>query len=269
MVNQSAGYPKGSKETTDADGNRMYRVNLINKEGGRDPLYIDDDDTKGVKIFRGKKLPADVAKKVVTEVCRLLKKQQPNHYKKWCRGVTEAELKHRESDLVKHRSNPDNLDLSLYPGFRFELVDVLNTTIRGNPRTYIYYGEQRRLSEPKKLKGSKLYNESMIIPIRKNMTLEQALVDHHYKSLKAKANSKKTGNLKRRSYARAGQRRKLSPGERAMRMTKGELERSCKNIWKVKDLDVILKDLGLSATGLKADKCQRLQQYHRTRPTPK
>jgi hypothetical protein len=289
---QTGGYPKGAKETSDKDGNRLYRVNFLNIDGGRDPLYIDDDEAKGVKIFKGKKLPADVAKKVVTEICRLLKKKQPNYYRKWCRGVTEAEQKRREQDLIKNRANPQALDLSLYPGFRFELVDVLNTTIDGNPRTYIYYGEQQRLTTPKNLKGTKLFNESVIIPIRKNMTLEQALVAHHIKSTKAKINYKRTGNLTKgraSTTSRAGTshrksspsptRRKASPTgasssspngvgrassakRKLLKMSKGEVKRSCQNIWKVKDLDKMLKDLNLSTTGLKQDKCQRLQDYH-------
>jgi len=271
--NQIAGYPKGAKETTDKEGNRLYRVNFLNIDGGRDPLYIDDEESKGVKIFKGKKLPADVAKKVVTEICRLLKKKQPNYYRKWCRGVTEQEQKRREEDLMKNRGNPQGLDLSLYPGFRFELVDILNTTIDDNPRTYIYYGEQQRLTTPKNLKGTKLYNESVIIPIRKNMTLEQALIDHHLKSAKAKANYKRTGNLikgrsktKLSGRSKGGSSSRLSPKtqtkKKILKMSKGELRRNCENIWKVKDLNKMLKELNLSTTGLKQDKCQRLQVFY-------
>jgi len=268
MEVQSGGYPKGAKESRNKKGYRLYRVNFLNVDGSQDPLYIDDDEDKGVKIFRGKRLPGDVAKKVVTEICRLLKKKQPTYYKKWCKGVTEDQLKQRTEDIIKNRQTPEKIDLSLYPGFRFELVDTLNTTIDGENRTYVYYGEQHRLTNPKRLKGSKLYNESNIIPIRKNMTLEQALVDHHFKSNQAKQNYKKTGNLKSSSSSASTSKSGGSPRQRIKnqlkKMSTKELHRNCQNNWKVQDLNEMLRSLNLSQSGLKKDKCERLQLWHKS-----
>ena len=291
----SGGYVKGQKSSTDKKGYRNFIVyTLVGDE--KNPLYRDNDEVlKEMKIFRGKS-PKEVAKKVVTEICQMIKKSDPTDYKKYCRAVTVSEISKREKDVMKLESvaikDPRQADQmvnwTLYPGFRFELQDAMNTTSDGNPRNYIYYGERIKLDQPKKYKGKKFSYESQVIPIRKDYTLVQALIDHHYKSQKAtkrynqtknfekhrrsksksKTKSKKSSKRRSKSKSKSSRSRKNSKSttkNKILNLTTAEITRKCSpghKSFKVPELNKILTNLDLSTSGTKPTKCQRLLDYY-------
>jgi hypothetical protein len=167
-------------------------VNLLKGEK-KNPLYVDDDQEKEFKTFKGK-TPKEVAKKVVTEVCRLLRKE---NYKQFCIPIKVSDLEKRRKLLWETKDNIENVDMSLYHGFQFELVDTLNKTSDGHRRVYKYYGERIKLENPKKYKGKNFHYESQVIPIRKDYDIVHALLDHEFKSQNAQTRYKKTLNFER------------------------------------------------------------------------
>lgn len=188
------GYTKGQKSITIPNGNRLFNVYLIKGEE-RNPLYKDNNENSTeLKIFRGKS-PKEVAKKVVTEICRQLKSEDPKSYQKICKSVTSAEAKKRHEKLLSVDDDWNKIDLKDYPGFRFELVDALNRTSNGEKRSYLYYGERVKLDAFKKFKASKFMFESNVIPIRKDLNFQQALLDHIIKSKQAKKRYQSTLNF--------------------------------------------------------------------------
>ena len=188
---------KGQKSRTDNKGNRVFMVYLIKGEQ-KNPLYKNNNERKELKIFKGKS-PKEVGKKVVTEVCRLLKKENPKYYKQVCRPVTEKEMTDRDKILkeLDADSEWDKVDVSKYPGFQFELVDMMNVTSDGLKRSYMYYGERIKLEMPKKFKGKKFDYESQVIPMRKDYNFQQALIDHVTKSKLARKRYSKTKNFEK------------------------------------------------------------------------
>lgn len=198
FVNMSSshegGYTKGQRSVTVPNGNRLFNVYLV-KGTERNPLYKDsNEDTTDLKIFKGKS-PKEVAKKVVTEICRQLKGEDPKSYVKICKSITSAEAKKRHDKLSSVGDDWAKIDLKDYPGFRFELIDVLNKTTDGEKRSYLYYGERMKLDISKKFKTNKFSFESNVIPIRKDLNFQQALLDHIIKSKQAKKRYEGTLNF--------------------------------------------------------------------------
>lgn len=188
------GYTKGQRSITVPNGNRLFNVYLI-KGSEKNPLYKDsNEETTDLKIFRGKS-PKEVAKKVVTEICRQLKSEDPKSYVKICKSITSAEAKKRHEKLLSVGDEWEKIDLKDYPGFRFELIDVLNRTSDGEKRSYLYYGERTKLDITKKFKANKFSFESNVIPIRKDLNFQQALLDHIIKSKVAKKRYEGTLNF--------------------------------------------------------------------------
>jgi hypothetical protein len=285
---QSGGFVKGQKSSVDPRGYRIFNVYTI-VDVVHNPLYIDDDPNKGMKKFKGKS-PKEVAKKVVTDICQMMKKSDPAGYKRWCRFVTSTDITKREKELlsiekvaVKDSAKADALvDWNRYPGFQFILEDSLNMTSDGTSRKYMYYGERIKLDEAKKFKGKKFLFESQVIPIRKDYTLVQALLDHIHKSDKAVKRYKNTLNFaKHRSRSKSGvsttptvaasggsskSKSDNSIHNKLIQLTVSEVKRKCsqkgKTSWKVNQLNEVLKGLNLSRSGTKAEKCTRIIQYH-------
>lgn len=264
------GYVKEQKLQTDPKGLRVFVVyTLVGEE--KIPHYKNDDEDQGMQLFRGKS-PKEVAKKVVTEICQMIKKTDPPGYKQFCRAVTGKEIKEREKELLEiedlavkdlKKAN-SQVDWTKYPGFQFVIEDTMNNTSDGTPKTNIYYGERMKLDTPKKYKGNKFSFESQVIPIRKDYTLVQALIDHIYKSDKAVKRYKKTQNFAK-SRKRSTSRKKTIHNK-IIKMTISEIKRKCgkgKNSWKIEELNDVLSDLSLSKSGSKADKCKRLIKYHK------
>jgi len=300
LDDQVGGFVKGQKSSVDSRGYRIFHV--YTKVGSEQhAVYIDDKDhSKGMKKYKGKS-PKEVAKKVVTDICQTIKKTDPTGYKKWCHFVTTSDIIKREKELlsiekiaVKDTEKADTLvDLAKYPGFQFVLEDTMNTTSNGTPRKYLYYGERTKLDEAKKFKGKKFIYESQVIPIRKDYTLVQALLDHIHKSDKAIKRYKNTLNFdKYRSRSRTGTKvsKKGSSSSESLasnnsvvsggsksksdnpihhkltQLSTSEVKRKCsqkgKNSWKVNQLNEVLKGLNLSRLGTKTEKCNRIIQYH-------
>lgn len=278
LDDQVGGFVKGQKSSVDPSGYRIFNVYTIVGDLSN-PLYIEDDPNKGMKKFKGKS-PKEVAKKVVTDICQMMKKSDPIGYKKWCRYVTSSDVSKREKELmniekiaVKDSKKADGLvDWSRYPGFQFILEDTMNMTSDGSSRKYKYYGERTKLDEAKKFKGKKFLFESQVIPIRKDYTLVQALLDHIHKSDKAVKRYKNTLNFaKHRSREKSitgvgGSKPKSDIHHKLTQLSISEIKRKCsqkgKNSWKVNDLNQVLKGLNLSRSGTKSEKCNRILQYH-------
>lgn len=195
-IHKIGGYQKDHVSNYDTKGYRNFTVNLLkNIEGDtgsfeKNPLYINDNQNEGLKHFRGR-TPKEAAKKVVTEVCRILKKDNINI----CKPISIKDLEEREQYLLDNLNNIANIKLTNYNGFQFELVDVLNKKSIGESRVYHYYGERVKLPEEKIFKDNKFSYESNVIPIRKHYILIQALIDHIVKSKKAQINYGKTKNF--------------------------------------------------------------------------
>lgn len=192
------GGSKGQQSKTDLDGNRIFRVFTYSGKTSY-PLYKDGSD-EDLKLFKGK-TPQTVAKKVVTEICQMIKKDNPTYFKKHCQPVTSKELNIREKELEKGINDIRNIDKYInwdnYPGFRFDLEDTMNSTSDGKNRIYKYYGERMKLDNPKKYNENKFQIEPNVIPIRKNYTVAQAFLDHLKKSTKAAEREKKNQNLRK------------------------------------------------------------------------
>lgn len=269
---QFGGYVRGQKSSTDDKGNRVFIV-YTQTGDEKHPLYKDnDEDLREMKIFRGK-TPQTVAKKVVTEICQLIKKTDPAGYKKFCRAVTATDMIKREKALlsIKDEKNIDRaINWSYYPGFRFELRDNMNSTSDGVPRTYKYYGERVKLDKPKKYGNNRFSYEPQVIPIRRNYTLGQALVDHLNKSEKAAKREKKNQNFakyrgRRRSSSRSRSKKKEMKSK-LLSMSPTEISRRCHKgtkSWKVAELNQILTGLSLAKTGTKEEKCQRILEFYK------
>lgn len=266
---QFGGYVKGQKSGTDEKGNRVFIV-YTHTGDEKHPLYKDNnEDLNEMKLFRGK-TPQTVAKKVVTEICQMIRKTDPSGYKKFCRAVTQTDLKLRRKDLLDHKNDRivDKLiNWSKYPGFRFELRDTMNSTSDGKARTYLYYGERVKLDRPKKYNDNKFNFEPQVIPIRGNYTLGQALLDHHHKSIKAVKREKKNQNFSkyRKTRSRSTSRKKTIKNK-VVNMTVTEISRRCqkgKLSWKVSELNDVLNGLNLIKSGTKEDKCKRILNYYK------
>lgn len=268
---QFGGYIRGQKSSTDEKGNRVFIV-YTHTGDEKYPLYKDnDEELKEMKFFKGK-TPQTVAKKVVTEICQMIRKSDPAGYKKFCRAVTESDIKKREKELtgIKDDKNIDKyINWSHYPGFRFELRDTMNSTSDGVPRTYLYYGERAKLDHPKKYNGNRFSYEPQVVPIRRDYTLGQALVDHLNKSEKAAKRERKNQNFAKyrtkRSLSRSRS-RKNTVKTRILEMSVTEISRRCHKgtkSWKISELNNILTGLGLSKTGNKEDKCKRILAYYK------
>jgi hypothetical protein len=267
---QTGGYIKEQKLKLDNRSNRVFVVyTLVGDE--KLPHYKNNDEDLGMQQFRGKS-PKEVAKKVVTEICLMVKKTDPTGYKKSCRAVTPSEIAKRDKSLlaieniaIKDPYQADSrIDWSQYPGFQFILEDTMNTTSEGVPKTSKYYGERIKLDNPKKYKGNKFGYESQVIPIRKDYTLVQALIDHIYKSTEATSRYKKTQNFAK--YRKRSTSRKGDIHDKIIKMTISDIKRKCgkgKSSWKVNELNDVLTALGLLKTGSKEEKCARLVEYHR------
>lgn len=285
------GYVRGQKSSKDPKGNRNFVVyTLVGDE--RIPLYKNnDEDLREMIVFRGKS-PKEVAKKVVTEICQMIKKSDPKDFKNFCRAVKNSDLKKREHEIMKIENvakvDPNRaesmVNWDMYPGFQFELRDIMNTTSDGKPRNYIYYGERIELDKPKKYKGKKFMYESQVIPIRKDYTLVQALIDHHYKSEKAikrysktqnfkkyrssRKKSRKTSSKKKRSNSKTkktSSRRKSKTHRTIMNYSPKEIRQKCSpgyKSFKITELNEILQSLNLSTRGAKPDKCKRILAYY-------
>jgi hypothetical protein len=270
QVDQTGGYVKEQKLKLDNKGHRVFVVYTL-KGDEKLPYYKNDDEQLGLQQFKGKS-PKEVAKKVVTEICLMVKKTNPNDYIKYCRAVTPDEIAKRDKIIlamenlaVRDPYKADSqIDWSQYPGFQFILEDTMNTTSDGSPKTAKYYGERIKLDNPKKYKGNKFGYESQVIPIRKDYTLVQALIDHIYKSTEATSRYKKTQNFAK--YRKRSTSRKGDIHDKIMRMTISDIKRKCgkgKNSWKVNELNDVLSALGLLRTGSKEEKCDLLVEYHR------
>lgn len=290
ILGQMGGFIKGQKSMVDPKGYRNFQVYTIVGDLSN-PLYIDDDPNKGMKKFKGNS-PKEVAKKVVTDICQMMKKSDPTGYKKWCRHVTSVDIKKREEELlniekiaVKDVAKADSLiDWSKYPGFLFILEDTLNMVSEGVARRYKYYGERIKLDEAKKFKGKKFNYESAVFPIRKDYSLVQALLDHIHKSDKASSIYKRTKNFEK-SYKdrkmRAGmpKKAKVKKGDvisdtidtenirdTILDLSLIEIKRKCghKSVtcWNIGELNSILIGLELATTGTKIDKCNRILQWY-------
>lgn len=276
---QVGGYVEGQKSSTDPEGYRVFVVYTLVGDTA-EPLYKDDNaEVKEMKTFRGKS-PKEVAKKVVTEICQMIKKSDPAGYKKWCRAATSADINKREKELMDLENlvikdvdkASAKINWNYYPGFQFIMEDTLNQISEpgatgSRARTYKYYGERVKLDEGKKYKGKKFNYESQVIPIRKDYTLVQALIDHIYKSDKAAKRYSKTQNFaKHRNRKRSSSRKRSPAHQNLMKMNLPELKRKCNtkgsNSWKVTELDQILRDLGLTRIGNKGDKCRRIIEYY-------
>tara|TARA_R100001163_G_C5062574_1_gene199674 strand:- start:786 stop:1634 length:849 start_codon:yes stop_codon:yes gene_type:complete len=267
---QLGGYSKEQKLKTDSKGLRVYVVyTLVGTE--KIPHFRNNDEDLGMQQFRGKS-PKEVAKKVVTEICQMVKRTDPSGYKKYCKAVSQDEVEKRNQELLDIENlavrDPKKADSQVnwnnYPGFQFILEDTMNTTSDGTPKTTRYYGERIKLDVPKKYKGNKFNYESQVIPIRKDYELVQALIDHIYKSKKATKRYKKTQNFAK--YRKRSTSRKKTVHNKIMKMTISEIKRKCgksKNSWKVEEINDILTGLALVKTGSKEDKCKRLVAYRR------
>ena len=267
---QQGGYVDGQRLKKDSKGNRVFVVYTIVGDE-KIPHFRNNDEDMGMQQFRGKS-PKEVAKKVVTEICQMVKKTDLDAYKKYCRAVTQQEIKKREKDLlsienlaVRDPKKADSqIDWTQYPGFQFILEDTMNTTSDGTPKTAKYYGERIKLDNPKNYKGNKFNYESQVIPMRKDYTLVQSLIDHIYKSNQATKRYKKTQNFSK--YRKRSTSRKKTTHNKILNMTISEIKRKCgknKNSWKIGELNDILSSLGLSKAGSKDEKCDRLIKYHR------
>ena len=170
-----------------------------------------------------------------------------------------------EDLAVKDAKKADSqVDWSKYPGFQFIIEDTMNNTSDGTAKTNKYYGERVKLDTPKKYKGNKFSFESQVIPIRKDFTLVQAIIDHIYKSQKAVKRYNKTLNFTK-SRKRSTSRKKTMHNK-VIKMTISDIKRKCgkgKNSWKVDELNDVMSSLSMSKTGSKADKCKRLVKYHK------
>lgn len=197
---QTGSGSKGQRSKTDSDGNRVFSV--FTYSGNTPwPVYKEGDEDSGLKLFRGK-TPQTVAKKVVTEICQMIKKDNPTYFRKHCQPVSSKEIRVREKELegIKDTRNVDKyINWDNYPGFRFDLQDTMNSTADGKPRVYKYYGERMKLDNPKKYNQNKFQIEPDVVPIRKNYTLGQALLDHMKKSKKAAERERKNQNLSKSS----------------------------------------------------------------------
>lgn len=277
---QEGGYVKGQKSTTDEKGNRVFIV-YTHTGDQKHPLYKDnDEDLRELKIFKGR-TPQTVAKKVVTEICQMIKKTDPAGYKKFCRSVTVNDLKKRSKELLalKGEVNIDKkIDWSKYPGFRFELQDTMNSTADGNPRSYLYYGERLKLDQPKKYNGNRFGFEPQVIPIRGTFSLGQALLDHHIKSENAAKREKKNQNFSKhraKRKSRSGSRKKKASNQsggnsvfkqRFLAMTPIQISRRCgkgRLGWKVSEMNQVLNYLGLPKNGNKQEKGERIMSYYK------
>jgi len=270
QIEQTGGYVKEQKLKLDNKGHRVFVVyTLVGDE--KLPHYKNNDEEQGMQLFKGKS-PKEVAKKVVTEICMMVKKTDPTGYKKSCRAVTPDEIEKRNKNILEIENlavrDPykadSQIDWSQYPGFQFILEDTMNTTSEGVAKTSKYYGERIKLDNPKKYKGNKFGYESQVIPIRKDYTLVQALIDHIYKSTEATSRYKKTQNFAK--YRKRSTSRKGDIHDRILKMTISDIKRKCgkgKSSWKVNELNDVLSSLGLMRTGSKEEKCDRLVAYHR------
>lgn len=224
VSHQTGGGAKGQRSKTDSDGNRVFSVYTYSGNTPW-PLYKEGgDEDSGLKLFRGK-TPQTVAKKVVTEVCQMIKKDNPTYFKKNCQPVTSREIHLREKELesIKDTRNIDKyINLDYYPGFRFDLQDTMNNTADGKARIYKYYGERVKLDNPKKYNQNKFQIEPNVIPIRKNYTLGQAFLDHLKKSKKAAEREKHNQNLSRTSRKRSRSRPSSSKKSRGKKRSRSK-----------------------------------------------
>lgn len=200
MKKQYAGYAKGHKSILDNKGLRKFRLNLLKPLDDtysnffKINIYNKNDQSKGYKYFHGK-TPKEVAKKAITELCRIMAADE----KGLCTPVTYTFIRKREEDVMNSIKNETDISIKeKFNGTFFELVDDNNKKKRGVNREYKYYGDRVMAEEVKVLKGNKLAYESYIIPIRKNYNFIDAFVDHLYKSNKAKINYKNTQNFEQR-----------------------------------------------------------------------
>lgn len=270
QIVQTGGYVKEQRLKLDTKGHRVFVVYTL-KGDEKLPYYKNNDEQLGMQQFKGNS-PKEVAKKVVTEICLMVKKSDPSGYKQFCRAVTPDEIEKRNKNIlsienlaVRDPNKADSqIDWSQYPGFQFILEDSMNTTSDGSSKTSKYYGERIKLDNPKKYKGNKFNYESQVIPIRKDYTLVQALIDHIYKSTEATSRYKKTQNFAK--YRKRSTSRKGDIHDKVLKMTISDIKRKCgkgKNSWKVNELNDTLTALGLSRNGSKEEKCTRLVEYHR------
>lgn len=278
LYDQTGGYIKGQEGKTDDKGNRIFMVLLLKGED-KNPLYKDDNSNE-FKIFKGKS-PKEVAKKVVTEVCRLLKLEDPEYYRRVCRAITEEELEERNKEIIGLGTNIQNIDLKKFPGFHFELIDTMNKTSDGKERSYRYYGERIKLNNAKIYKGKKFNYEAQVLPLRKDYNLNQASYDHIIKSKEAKSRYNKTNNFeKRHSRSRTKSKNRSKSNNKhnirieqsgkgtndnkhynkMLNMTDNQIKLYCKKL-RISDINQILEYHNLSLSGTKITKCQRLIDF--------
>lgn len=239
----------------------------------RRPYFEDFTKAERMKRFTGPN-PKYVAQKVVTDICRSLKNTDKEGFERWCRPVTEKQIAQREKELRDNREliteNPGRawsqvLNKTLYPGFQFVMEDLNNIDIKGNPKSFQYYGERIKRDNPKMLRGVKLQFESNVIPIRKNFNLVQSLLDHLIASDRA---SKKYQKIKDVFGNRANTAEKLKGKnviEMVAKMSPSEIRARCDQTarktnqdWTVKEVEHIMREMGLPipSKATKKDKCE-------------
>ena len=222
---------------------------------------IDNDDDKEVKLFKGKH-PKEVAKKVVTEVCRLLKLSDPKNMN-ICKPVTLNDIEKRDKFIHSIKEDWHKVDIMMFPGFLFELEDIMNKTFSGQERKYLYYGERVLLDNAKNFKGSKFIYEAQVLPIRKGFTFEQAVIDHGSKSSVAKSRYQKTQNFEKRRRSRSLDRNLKN---KILNMSYSELMSKCLNKggWKLDEINNVLDSFKQSKDGNKNEKCKRIISFYKS-----